>query len=163
MKKGWCMCYWGGRPTEDWMFSTAYSDSAAWNDTFWKHDRFNQLLIGARAELNDELRREMYVEMQSIVRDDGGVVVPLFNNYVFATSDKIRARQDAGQLGSRRAEARRAVVVRLIHRASRPPRADNHMASLKTRLAPGLLSFIPTFSGPLRRLRQMTCPLATTS
>ena len=90
MKKGWCMCYWGGRPTEDWMFSTAYSDSAAWNDTFWKHDRFNQLLIGARAELNDELRREMYVEMQSIVRDEGGVVVPLFNNYVFATSDKIR-------------------------------------------------------------------------
>ena len=28
--------------------------------------------------------------MQSIVRDEGGVVVPLFNNYVFATSDKIR-------------------------------------------------------------------------
>ena len=39
--------------------------------------------------MNDELRREMYVEMQSIVRDEGGVVVPLFNNYVFATSDKI--------------------------------------------------------------------------
>ena len=23
MQKGWCTCYWGGRPTEDWMFSTA--------------------------------------------------------------------------------------------------------------------------------------------
>ncbi|MFQ5954645.1 MAG: ABC transporter substrate-binding protein, partial [Kiloniellales bacterium] len=28
MNKPWCMCYWGGRPTEDWMFSTAYSDGA---------------------------------------------------------------------------------------------------------------------------------------
>ena len=108
MKKGWSMCYWGGRPTEDWMFSTAYSDSAAWNDTFWKHERFNQLLILARAELNDELRRAMYVEMQSIVRDEGGVVVPLFNNYVFATSDKIRHGEmqgnwdlDGSKLGER--------------------------------------------------------------
>ena len=90
MKKGWVMCYWGGRPTEDWMFSTAYSEGAAWNDTFWKHDRFNQLLLLARAELDDARRRAMYVEMQSIVRDEGGVVVPLFNNYVFATSDRIR-------------------------------------------------------------------------
>ena len=90
MQKPWVMCYWGGRPTEDWMFSTAYSDGADWNDTFWKHEKFNQLLVQARAELNDGRRREMYVEMQSILRDEGGVVVPLFNNYVFATSDKIQ-------------------------------------------------------------------------
>ena len=90
MKKPWCMCYWGGRPTEDWMFSTTYSEGAAWNDTFWKHDRFNQLLIQARAELDENLRREMYVEMQTILRDEGGVVLPLFNNYVFATADKVQ-------------------------------------------------------------------------
>ena len=89
LKKPWCMCYWGGRPTEDWMFSTAYADGAAWNDSYWKHDRFNKLLVLARAELNEATRRELYGEMQRIVSDEGGVVVPLFNNYVFATSDKI--------------------------------------------------------------------------
>ncbi len=89
MKKGWSMCYWGGRPTEDWMFSTAYSEGADWNDTFWKHERFNKLLVEARAELDNAKRRTMYVEMQRIVRDEGGVVVPLFNNYVFATTDKV--------------------------------------------------------------------------
>ena len=89
MKKPWSAVYWGGRPTEDWMFSTAYSDGAAWNDTFWKHERFNKLLLEARAELDSAKRREMYGEMQKIVSDDGGVVVPMFNNYVFAMSTKV--------------------------------------------------------------------------
>jgi peptide/nickel transport system substrate-binding protein len=89
MKKPWSAVYWGGRPTEDWMFSTAYASGASWNDTFWEHEKFNQLLIGARAELNEDKRREMYVEMQRIVSDEGGVVVPLFNNYIFAMSTKV--------------------------------------------------------------------------
>ena len=89
MKKPWCMCYWGGRPTEDGMFSTAYAAGADWNDTFWEHERFNKLLVEARAELDEPKRREMYFEMQRIVSDEGGVVVPMFNNYVFGISAKI--------------------------------------------------------------------------
>lgn len=89
MKKGWGACYWGGRPTEDWMFTTAYAAGADWNDTFWKHDRFNELLLAARAELDSGKRRTMYYEMQEIVSNQGGVVVPMFANYVFAASDKI--------------------------------------------------------------------------
>lgn len=71
------------------MFSTAYEAGASWNDTFWVHDRFNQLLHEARAELDDAKRREMYGEMQQIVSDEGGVVIPVFNNYVFAMSTKV--------------------------------------------------------------------------
>ena len=56
MKKPWCMSYWGGRPTCDWMFTTAYAADAAWNDTFWKNARFNELLIAARAETDDAKR-----------------------------------------------------------------------------------------------------------
>ncbi|PHR30256.1 MAG: peptide ABC transporter substrate-binding protein [Desulfotalea sp.] len=89
MKKPWCAVMWGGRPTEDMMFSTAYAADAAWNDTSWKNKRFNELLIAARAELDEPKRRAMYVEMQSIVRDDGGVVVPMFAADLAATSDKI--------------------------------------------------------------------------
>ncbi len=89
MNKPWCMCYWGGRPTEDWMFSTAYASGADWNDTFWEHEQFNKLLVEARGQLDETKRREMYFEMQRILSDEGGVVVPMFNNYVFATSNKI--------------------------------------------------------------------------
>ena len=84
------MCYWGGRPTEDWMFSTAYAADANWNDTYWKHDRFNMLLKAARSELDEAKRRDMYVEMQTIVSNEGGVVVPMFANYVFAMSKEIQ-------------------------------------------------------------------------
>ena len=89
MKKNWSMCYWGGRPTEDWMFSIAYAKGANWNDTFWDHDRFNELLIAARAELNESKRREMYYEMQDIVSNEGGVVVPMYASYVFATKTEV--------------------------------------------------------------------------
>lgn len=89
MNKPWSMCYWGGRPTEDWMFSTAYAAGASWNDTFWEHERFNKLLVEARAELQESKRREMYFEMQQIVSDEGGVVIPVFNNYVWAVRDNV--------------------------------------------------------------------------
>jgi peptide/nickel transport system substrate-binding protein len=89
MAKPFCMCYWGGRPTEDQMFTTAYAEGVPWNDTFWSHERFNKLLVEARAELNESKRAEMYAEMQSIVRDEGGVIVPLFASYVDAHTDKL--------------------------------------------------------------------------
>ena len=89
LKKPWCACYWGGRPTEDWMFSTAYAKGAPWNDTHWANERFNQLLVEARAELDEDLRADMYYEMQALCRDDGGTVVPMFSNYVMAMTDRI--------------------------------------------------------------------------
>jgi peptide/nickel transport system substrate-binding protein len=90
MKKPWAFCYWRGRPTEDWMFSTAYAADAKWNDTHWKNARFNKLLKEARSELDEAKRREMYVEMQRIVRDDGGQVIPIFNNYLLACNEKLQ-------------------------------------------------------------------------
>jgi peptide/nickel transport system substrate-binding protein len=89
LKVPWCAVFWGGRPTEDMMFSTAYAADAAWNDTYWKNPRFNELLVAARAELDEDKRRRMYVEMQSLVRDDGGVVVPMFATDLSAATDRI--------------------------------------------------------------------------
>jgi peptide/nickel transport system substrate-binding protein len=86
MKKPWCFSYWGGRPTADWMFTTAYAADAAWNDTLWKHPRFNELLVAARGETDEPKRAAMYAEMQQILHDDGGIVVLMFNNFVSAHS-----------------------------------------------------------------------------
>ena len=107
MQKPWVMCYWGGRPTADWMFSTAYAQESTWNDTFWKHERFNRLLREARAELDETKRHELYVECQRIVRDEGGVVIPVFANYIQAAHNKVRFRDIAGNWdmdGARAAE-----------------------------------------------------------
>ena len=96
MKKGWSACYWGGRPTADWMFATAYESGVAWNDTYWEHEKFNKLLVAARVELDEARRADMYREMQTIVRDEGGVVVPMFANYVGASSTKLAHDRIAG-------------------------------------------------------------------
>jgi peptide/nickel transport system substrate-binding protein len=84
LKKPWCMTYWSGRPTCDWMFTTAYAADAAWNETQWKNPRFNDLLLEARAETDENRRRAMYAEMQGLVHDDGGAIVLMFNNFVGA-------------------------------------------------------------------------------
>ena len=81
--------YWSGRLTEDWMFSTTYARGVPWNETHWDNKRFNDLLLKARVELAPAKRAEMYGEMQKLVSDDGGAVIPAFANYVFAVSDKI--------------------------------------------------------------------------
>ncbi|WP_439526309.1 ABC transporter substrate-binding protein [Roseovarius mucosus] len=89
MKKPFSAVYWSGRPVEDQMFATAYKCGAAWNDTFWCNDRFDELMLKARSELDEDKRREMYFEMQAICSDDGGQIVPMFANYVFGNSNKI--------------------------------------------------------------------------
>lgn len=84
-----CMGYIGGRPTEDWVFTAFYARDAHYNDTHWDNERFNQLLLQGRSELDDAKRRAIYQEMQQVLRDDGGLIVPLFTNHIVATSDAI--------------------------------------------------------------------------
>ena len=89
MKKPWSFSYWAGRPPEDQIFSITYLSGAAWNETFQSIPRFDELLLAARAELDDAKRREMYGEMQLILHNEGGAVIPMFAHYVNAYSDKL--------------------------------------------------------------------------
>lgn len=89
MKKPVAATYWGGRATENAMFTLAYSKGAAWNETFWSNERFEELLVAARSELNEDLRREMYHEMQEIVSFEGSTLIPMYNNYVMALGKSV--------------------------------------------------------------------------
>ncbi|MFP4239392.1 MAG: ABC transporter substrate-binding protein [Rhodosalinus sp.] len=92
-KKAWCACYWGGRPTADWMFSSAYVDDTEWNDTDWRDteaaQKFNGLVDEARAELDEQKRGELYFEAQRLIHDDGGALVPMFANYIMGVSNEL--------------------------------------------------------------------------
>jgi peptide/nickel transport system substrate-binding protein len=96
MKKGFVFSYWGGRPVEDQMFSTAYTCGASWNESYWCNDRFEELLVKARSELDEAKRKEMYFEMQELCSNDGGSVIPMFANYVFATNKTIATPEAMG-------------------------------------------------------------------
>lgn len=82
--------YWGGRPTQDQMYSTAYISTADWNDTRFKREDFDKLLLQARSELDEPKRKELYREMALMVRDEGGVILPMFNDFVNAGSTKMK-------------------------------------------------------------------------
>jgi peptide/nickel transport system substrate-binding protein len=101
LKKPFCACYWSGRATEDWMFSSAYQEGVPWNDTQWDSGdsaRFQELLVSARAELDSDVRGQQYGEMQQILRDDGGVIIPMFANYVQGINKRIAYPETIGNL-----------------------------------------------------------------
>ncbi len=77
-----CASYWGGRPVQDQMYTTAYLSTAEWNDTRFKDAHFDELLLAARGELDGAKRKGIYSEMANIMRDTGGLIAPMFNDWV---------------------------------------------------------------------------------
>jgi peptide/nickel transport system substrate-binding protein len=78
------------------MFTMAYAADASANEMRWKHERFNKLLVEARGELDQKKRSEIYREMQLIVRDEGGTVIPIIGNMLDAASTKVKFENPAG-------------------------------------------------------------------
>ena len=68
------------RPTVDLMFSTFYKSDAAWNESGWKNDQFDQLLVAARGETDDAKRKQMYADMQVLVHENCGIGISQFNS-----------------------------------------------------------------------------------
>jgi peptide/nickel transport system substrate-binding protein len=103
-----CASYWGGRPVQDQMYSTAYLSTADWNDTKFKNAKFDELLIAARGELDNAKRKAEYSEMANILRDEGGLILPMFNDFVSGVSDTVGGWQDDpnGELMNGRAQVR---------------------------------------------------------
>ena len=97
-KKAWCACYWGGRPTQDWMYSSAYTAETEWNDTDWKTteaaQRFNELVVQARSETDEAARAAQYAEAQALLQDDGGAIVAMWANYIHGHANTL-AHEDA--------------------------------------------------------------------
>ena len=88
-KQPFCTSYWGGRPVQDQMFSTAYLSTADWNDTRFNNPQFDQMLIAARAELDEGKRKQIYADMGMVLRDEGGLICPMFNDFIDAQTDRV--------------------------------------------------------------------------
>ena len=87
--KPFCASYWGGRPVQDQMYSTAYLSDAPWNDTRFFNDKFDGLIKQARTELDAGKRTQLYKEAGMLVRDEGGLICPMFNDFIDAVSNDV--------------------------------------------------------------------------
>lgn len=91
-KKPFCVARWSGRANEDAMISLAYSAAgitAGWNETHMSDPKLDQLLVAARTEADVAKRRQLYYDMQILIADTGGEVIPVVADYVDATSSKV--------------------------------------------------------------------------
>jgi peptide/nickel transport system substrate-binding protein len=94
--KGWSASYWSGRPTADWMFSTAYYGESSWNENHQYWPDFDELLFEGRAATDPDDRAAIYAEMQQMVHDDGGQIVLVWNTILGASSNKLGHGEIAG-------------------------------------------------------------------
>ena len=59
------------------------------NETHWSNDRFQSLLAEASAETDESKRSGPIFEMQSLLRDDGGAIIPVFRDWLDAHHDSV--------------------------------------------------------------------------
>ncbi len=88
-KQPFSTSYWGGRAVQDQLYSTAYITGADWNDTRFFNPAFDKMVVAARGELNQAKRKQIYKDMALIVHNEGGVIVPMFNDTIDGVGAKV--------------------------------------------------------------------------
>ena len=80
-----------GRANVAIMFSLAYSREAlgGYNATNWDNGAFNVALTAARSERDDAKRRALYGECQALLAEDGGIIAPVWADFLDAKSSKV--------------------------------------------------------------------------
>lgn len=96
LKKPFCATFWNSRPTADMILSTAFITSAVWNDAHVNNPRVDELVVSARAELDDSKRQKMYSEVQSLLTSEGGHLIPAFGSETAAARDTVGTPEQLG-------------------------------------------------------------------
>lgn len=77
------------RPTANILLSQFFKSDAAWNESGWKNDQFDQLLVQSRAERDEAKRKQMYADMQTLIHDHSGISLPMFVSTIDGYSSKL--------------------------------------------------------------------------
>ena len=101
MVKPLYVAYWDARPTINIMFSTVFASDAPWNESAWRNERFDQLLLEARGTIHEGKRQEMYCEMQRMLQDEGGHSTWVHTDYTDARHSHVKGitPHPSGSLG----------------------------------------------------------------
>ncbi|EPZ3942687.1 ABC transporter substrate-binding protein [Klebsiella pneumoniae] len=78
------------RPTLDMLFSQFYLSTASNNESGWKNPQFDQLVVAARGERDQAKRKQMYGDMQHLIYDHCGTLVPIFVSSMDGYSKKVK-------------------------------------------------------------------------
>ncbi|MXZ80611.1 MAG: ABC transporter substrate-binding protein [Gammaproteobacteria bacterium] len=92
---------WNMRPTANSQMAIQFGPGAAWNDTYWNNERMGKLLTMALAETDPDKRHAMYCEMQELIHNGSGMVIPAFSNINDGIASNVMGvpKLPTGQLG----------------------------------------------------------------
>lgn len=92
---------WNMRPTAQSQMAIQFGPGAAWNDTYWNNDRMGELLSSVLGELDPAKRHAMMCEMQTLIHEGSGMVIPAFSNINDGIANNVMGMPTVplGQLG----------------------------------------------------------------
>ncbi len=92
LKEPICVAAWNMRPTANIMMTLAFKGDAAWNETRWKNDKFDDLLVSSRGITDPAERKQAYCDLQTMIHEENGMSVPIHRNYVDAAASHVQGR-----------------------------------------------------------------------
>ncbi|QEI08214.1 ABC transporter substrate-binding protein [Pigmentiphaga aceris] len=78
------------RPNVGMIFDLFYRSTSSTNEAQWKEPKLDQLLDSARAEGDFNKRKAIYGDMQTLVHENSGTIIPVFTAILDGVSKKIR-------------------------------------------------------------------------
>lgn len=94
LKEPICVASWNMRPTANIMMTLAFKGDAAWNETRWQNDKFDQLLVDVRGETDADKRKQKYCDLQMMIHEENGQAIPIHRNYVDAAASHVKGRTE---------------------------------------------------------------------
>ncbi|MFU8776683.1 MAG: ABC transporter substrate-binding protein, partial [Roseovarius sp.] len=88
MKKDAFSTSWGERPA-DQALNEAFHSTAKWNETHYTSPDFDRLIESARAELDFQRRRALYVEAQKYLAMNSGTLIPFHVTQLVVLSNRV--------------------------------------------------------------------------
>jgi peptide/nickel transport system substrate-binding protein len=95
------------RPSADLALTLFFKSDAPWNEAAWKNEKFDQLLVAARGEVDQAKRAQLYADMQVLVHNEGGIGIPMFISSLDGHNSKLKGLSSipiSGMMGSSFAE-----------------------------------------------------------
>ncbi len=93
---------WNMRPTAQSQMAIQFGPGAAWNDTYWNNDRMGELINAVLSVTDPVKRHEMMCEMQMLIHNGSGMVIPAFSNINDGIANNVMGmpKVPLGQLGA---------------------------------------------------------------
>ena len=89
MKKPFHLSGWNMKPTVDMALTMMHKSDSPENESMWKSEKFDKLLIEGRGELDSQKRQQIYSECQRLISNEGGTLIPSFVDLIDGVSDKV--------------------------------------------------------------------------